>query len=319
MEGEGAFSSIWSFTTSTATGPAAPTLTYPSDGAKNVSVDVPLAWLSSLGATTYDVLVATDASFALIVFQATNLVSTMATVTGLSAGTTYYWKVRGINSAVIGLFSPARSFTTFPEAPPPPMPIAPGNGSLGTGVSPTFRWSFSTGAYFFALQVSTSPDFDSLVLEATHIATPEYSLSNLLPNTVYFWKVNAENGGGTSPYSEVRNFNTGVITGPPASPAGSPADFSPLQNYPNPFNGETWIELTLPEISKVIVRIFDLLGHLVCSIVQADLREGTYRVRWDGTNDRGARVASGLYLCSMIALGKSGRTFSSSRKIVLLR
>lgn len=71
-----------------------------------------------------------------------------------------------------------------------------------------------------------------------------------------------------------------------------------MSNYPNPFNPQTTIEFTLPEASaNVNLAIYDLSGKMVKSFIDNEQRsQGTYSMVWDGTDQRGATVSSGVYL-----------------------
>ena len=87
-----------------------------------------------------------------------------------------------------------------------------------------------------------------------------------------------------------------------------------LQNYPNPFNPETTIEFQIPETSPVKLEIMDMLGRTVRVLVTGEVKPGKYRVRWDGTNEGGMKVASGVYLFRL-----SAGSYVSSKKTVLLK
>jgi sucrose-6-phosphate hydrolase SacC (GH32 family) len=93
-----------------------------------------------------------------------------------------------------------------------------------------------------------------------------------------------------------------------------PAEFSLGQNYPNPFNPQTVIEFatTQPGFGRLVV--YDTLGREVVRLVEGEIRAGSYRVRWEGVDARGASVPSGVYFYRL-ALGDH----SMSRKMVLIR
>lgn len=74
------------------------------------------------------------------------------------------------------------------------------------------------------------------------------------------------------------------------------SDFELFQNYPNPFNLSTNIEYHLSHSSKVELRIFDILGKEVNTIVNKRQSAGNYRIQWDGKDKKGNDVANGLYL-----------------------
>lgn len=92
-----------------------------------------------------------------------------------------------------------------------------------------------------------------------------------------------------------------------------------LQNYPNPFNPETWIPFRLAESGEVEIRIYELTGRLIKRIDLGQTEAGSYIAKgkaayWDGRDELGERVASGLYIYQMLAGGKM-----FTRKMVILR
>ncbi|HUU26381.1 MAG TPA: FlgD immunoglobulin-like domain containing protein [archaeon] len=98
--------------------------------------------------------------------------------------------------------------------------------------------------------------------------------------------------------------------------SGAPKAFSLEQNAPNPFNPSTTISYTVPEGSGGILtlKIYDLRGRLVCTLVDGLRGAGSYTVFWDGNDDRGRAAASGVYLYRLEA-----RDFIGVRKMVLLK
>jgi hypothetical protein len=96
--------------------------------------------------------------------------------------------------------------------------------------------------------------------------------------------------------------------------AGIPEGFALLQNYPNPLNPETEIGFQLPEANHIVVKIFNILGEEIRTLVDQPYEPGSHRVRWDGRDERGNPVASGIYLYQLQA-----GDFSQVRKMSLLR
>ena len=68
------------------------------------------------------------------------------------------------------------------------------------------------------------------------------------------------------------------------------------QNYPNPFNPDTKIEFTIPASEQVSVNVYNLEGRLVKTLIDQEMRSGQHVVRWDGTNQVGTKVATGMYI-----------------------
>ncbi|HPN39159.1 MAG TPA: T9SS type A sorting domain-containing protein [Melioribacteraceae bacterium] len=76
-------------------------------------------------------------------------------------------------------------------------------------------------------------------------------------------------------------------------------------NYPNPFNPSTTINYSIAEASEVKLRIFDVTGQIVKELVNEYKNSGFYSVFWEGKNDRGDFVASGVYYCLLTAGNRS--------------
>ena len=74
-------------------------------------------------------------------------------------------------------------------------------------------------------------------------------------------------------------------------------------NYPNPFNTETNIRYQLPEASHVSLKIYNMNGQIVRTLVNEDKNPGCYKITWDGRNKIGIRIASGVYLYVLKAKG----------------
>ncbi len=80
-----------------------------------------------------------------------------------------------------------------------------------------------------------------------------------------------------------------------------PDQFAVYQNYPNPFNPGTDIRFDLPESSRVMVKIFNLFGQEIRALVDEEYAAGAHTVRWNGLDDMGKPVSSGVYLYEVIA------------------
>lgn len=97
-----------------------------------------------------------------------------------------------------------------------------------------------------------------------------------------------------------------------------PTIYSLSQNYPNPFNPVTSIRYDVPagsgEKAKVLLRIYDLRGRLVATLVDAEKQPGTYSAVWDGRDEKGTIVPSGIYFYRMNSGG-----FTSARKMVMIQ
>jgi photosystem II stability/assembly factor-like uncharacterized protein len=88
-----------------------------------------------------------------------------------------------------------------------------------------------------------------------------------------------------------------------------PTDYSLTQNYPNPFNSITTFKYSIPNQSKVIIKVFDVLGHEIETLVNEEKSIGTYELTWNAAN-----LPSGVYFYQL----KAGN-FTNTKKMVLLR
>jgi len=104
-----------------------------------------------------------------------------------------------------------------------------------------------------------------------------------------------------------------------ATSAELPKVFRLEQNYPNPFNPETAIRYQLPKAGEVTLRIYNLLGEEVITLHQGNLEAGSYQFLWNGKNQYGQNVASGVYLYRLEVHAATGERFVATRKMNLLR
>jgi hypothetical protein len=97
-------------------------------------------------------------------------------------------------------------------------------------------------------------------------------------------------------------------------PALTPEEYKLRQNYPNPFNPETTISFELPKTSVVSLIIYDILGREIKTIVSEQVSAGLHGYIWDGKNNAGNQVKSGVYIYRL----QTG-DFAISKKMILIR
>jgi sugar lactone lactonase YvrE len=114
--------------------------------------------------------------------------------------------------------------------------------------------------------------------------------------------------------SVLRAIDLGNATSVDGPGARQPETFALRQNYPNPFNPTTTIRYTLSEAILVELRIYNTLGQEIRTLVSEIQAPGAKSVRWDGRDDIGQKVSSGLYIYRI----KAG-TLTDSRKMLLMR
>ncbi len=97
------------------------------------------------------------------------------------------------------------------------------------------------------------------------------------------------------------------------SPA-APGSFALWQNYPNPFNPSTVIRFALPQAGQMRLAVYNILGHRIRTLMEGVRPAGEFQVTWDGRDEAGRQVASGIYFYRLEAQGQ-GQT----RKLTLMR
>ncbi|MFC1508699.1 FlgD immunoglobulin-like domain containing protein [Candidatus Omnitrophota bacterium] len=90
--------------------------------------------------------------------------------------------------------------------------------------------------------------------------------------------------------------------------------YSLLENYPNPFNPETSITYTLAKEGRTKLEVFNFIGQKIRTLVDTSQTPGMHRIIWDGKNDSGQQVSSGLYIYRLI----SG-SFVESKQMIMLK
>ena len=103
--------------------------------------------------------------------------------------------------------------------------------------------------------------------------------------------------------------DTGMLVGIQQISAEVPSEYSLSQNYPNPFNPKTVISFQLAVNSFASLKVYDLLGREVATLVNEQLSPGTYEVDWDGSN-----FSSGIYYYTLQTEG-----YSETRKMVVMK
>jgi hypothetical protein len=153
--------------------------------------------------------------------------------------------------------------------------------------------SFGWTKYYVDVQVPSDPNVKSLSVRIHPYAR--------FTGTIYFDELQVE---VINTVTDVKNNE--VV----------PASYTLYQNYPNPFNPSTIISYTLPEVSRVTLKIYDMLGREVKTLINNEQPAGAYRVNWNGDNNFGSKVASGIYIYRIEA--GSGK-FIQTRKMILLK
>ncbi|MFC1726444.1 fibronectin type III domain-containing protein [candidate division KSB1 bacterium] len=173
----------------------------------------------------------------------------------------------------------------------------------------TYQYAVSRDSLFYDMVVFKTgvPETGSAV---------EYELeTNLENDQKYWWKVKAFDGIFKSDWSEVFTFtvDTSVTVGIEEETT-VPVVFKLYNNYPNPFNPYTTIKFDLPSYSGVTLKVYNILGQEIKTLVSEKMTAGSYKIIWNGRNNYGMQVSSGVYFYRIIA-----GQYIQTKKMVFLK
>lgn len=209
-----------------------------------------------------------------------------------------------------------------PQAPAAPVLVSPLNGALYVPATVRFTWNKSFSAVTYRIQIALDSLFTNFVFNDSTLTDSTIVVANLQVNKYHWWRVNAKNAIGTSPYSSVWKFGT-FFVGLKEISSEIPKEFKLFNNYPNPFNPSTKIRFDIPISDSrsrhsgawhsgndnVLLIIYDMLGQEITTLVNEQLQPGTYEIDFNGTY-----YPSGVYYYKI-----NTGSFSQCKKMVLIK
>ena len=195
--------------------------------------------------------------------------------------------------------------------------FSPPNNSTTLYHTVQLNWTQLFGATSYRVQVATNTNFVNPAFDQSGITTTNVMVGTLFPYIDYYWRVRADNVlCGVPSWTETWKFTTGKDTVYEIEKANlahrldqKRLTYQLAQNYPNPFNPKTDIRYELAENGYVTLKVYDLLGREIATLVNEFQEAGTYVATWDASN-----VSSGMYYYRLVSGG-----FSDVKKIMLQR
>jgi lysophospholipase L1-like esterase len=242
-----------------------------------------------------------------------------------------YWRVRAYDTGDLETWSLETDWSFSVSIPEPPLPFSlliPADRDTVQNLTPTLIWQATTDPDpEDEITYTVYYDTDSLFTSPTTIMASgdtAVTTSPLRDSTTYYWKVEAVDSHelvteSTETYRFLVLLGTGISDGGGGRNA-LPRVFALSQNYPNPFNPSTSIRYDIPvgasigDRVPVLLQIFTLRGQLIKTLENDRKSLGSHVVHWDGRNDRGESIGSGVYLYRIQA-----GTFSATKKMVVLK
>ncbi|MBA4311188.1 MAG: hypothetical protein C0417_01020 [Chlorobiaceae bacterium] len=189
-----------------------------------------------------------------------------------------------------------------------PILLSPLNGSTSHDTVLSLNWSPSNNASKYRLQISIDSGFISIVHDDTTITGTTKQISSLSNDSTYYWRVKAGNSVGWGEWSEIWSF-TCVDPVSVRLFDNLPWQSILYDNYPNPFNPVTNFQFTIGNFQLTILKVFDLLGREVATLVNEVKQPGFYKVYWNAS-----QLPSGLYYYRLTA-----GEYSLTKKLILLK
>ena len=194
-------------------------------------------------------------------------------------------------------------------SPFPPDSLSP-NLISNTPRNPILSWHSPDSADTYNVQISLSITFATLVAD-TSVADTFFQTNVLAAGTRYYWRVRGVNQYGTGDFSSTANFITGDQIVAVEEIQVALTEFILEQNFPNPFNPKTNFEFRIAEFGFVSLKIYDLLGREVATIIEKDLAPGQYRIPFSISS---YPLSSDVYFYQL----KAG-AFVETKKFILMK
>ena len=208
-----------------------------------------------------------------------------------------YWRVRANNSGGVSAWSSIFDFTTIPNAPSQPTLASPAGNASDLPKDLNLSWNAMAGATTYYLQVSAAADFSTFFFRDSTLTSSLGYVTGLTAGTTYYWRVQAANAGGPSPWSTTRSFTTSAV---------------PVQvrqtAFPQALNlgwstarGRRAFQLAIPHRDRVRLLVYEPRSGKSYTLFNAYLEAGWHQVQWKGSQP------AGMYVCRLSS-GQSIKT-----------
>jgi len=280
--------------------PTKPILISPLTNIINEPKNITFKWNKLSDVIIYYIQVSKDSTFATMTRNDYTITDTLKTITNLSEGQKYYWRVQAQN--IIG-FSPWSDTWKFNT-----IITAPSNLTLTrTGLKEiTLKWNDnSNNEDGFLIERKQLPQTVYSFLDSLKTATVTFIDNNVEQGPIYYYRIKAYTKFTQSDYSNELSLEMTSV----AEDKKIPTVYSLAQNYPNPFNPTTKIKFGLPESAFTRLMIYDLSGREVATLVNSELVAGYHEIEFNASN-----LSSGIYFYRITA-----SNFTSVKKLILLK
>lgn len=273
-----------------------PALVSPANNAANQKIETMLTWKATPGAATYSVRVYEHDNMQVPVFEDNAVTGASVMATGLKPEMTYHWMVQATDAdGNMGDWSATWKFSTTMVAAAVPALDKPANNATDATADTKLEWKAAEYAQTYDVQVSTSSNFSSTIVNLTGVADVSLQVTGLASNQRYFWRVRAVNAAGASSWSETWTFVVSPLA-PVAVALASPPNGADNQEYTvalrwNEAAGAETYQVQVSESNAFAATVLDKAGLPVSAYPASGLKEKTtyyWRVRAKNSTGDGA-------------------------------
>ncbi len=290
--------------------PATPVLISPANGLVDVVNALNFQWSADNESVLFRFQISEDSTFTNT--QLDTLIGVRSSLRGnFEQGLKkFYWRVQANNGGNLSDFSETRNFTTGIAA---PILTTPPDSAINVSVNPDFAWQTVDGAETYRIQIATTGSFvgAGLIINTTGLTDTTFSATNLQLNKKYFWRVRGITPSYEGTYSKVRTFTTTATVD--VTDKNQNHEYELLQNYPNPFNPSTEITFSIMNREHVTLKVYDVLGREIITLVNENLDAGVHKVKLELNNILIAS-SSGVYFYKLTA-----GSFVETKKMLLIK
>ena len=278
-------------------------LVTPANGVLNQPLKLTLSWNKATYAQNYLLQLAKDVNFTNLVINNAITTDTSITVQINNRNIKFFWRVTASNNSGAGQWSNIWNFTTAFWAPNML------NTALDQSQQIILTWKKSLNTLReYKIERKSSLDFDFIIIDSVSADLTSYIDKSVNVGILYDYRIK-----GVSDLT-VNDFRNQVTIAANTKSESVPDTYALLQNYPNPFNPSTLISYQLAFLSKVQIKVYDNLGKEITTLVNGQKPAGKYQITWNGTDDFGNKVTSGVYFYRI-----NTDNFVQTKKMILMK